>query len=583
MNNSAQLKKHEYRFDVAISFAGDNKRRKVRKVAKILRKRLGKKRVFFDEFFQAEIAGTNADTYLQNVYQNDSCLVVSCVCKRYDEKPWTKAEWRAIRARIADCEQTAESRLNFLPLRFGDGEVDGLFSSLDVAPEVQESNPKEIAKLILDRLELVQAQGCNLTGSNKENDGKENRTNSSSSYKQLVEEYTRAKTRLQISCSLTLAIFLLTGLSILWIAGGESRAIIRLEQKGWVISEFSIEGGYKVAPLRDEQGQVIGSISFEDSIDDIVSLDPRSLDFSACQLNECSLAPLAPLSNLERLNVNGTGCRCEELSNFAEHLEALRVLEVGNCCLDNLDFLDSLTSLEILRIKNSKNNQCSFFSLDKVANHRSLKHLELQHCEVSQVVFENHPTLEKVFLTDCPVNELRVKDSKKLTDMKISKAKLAKDSNKNYRLENLSSLRSLEFIMISSLESIIISDVPNLKSLSISNNDQLSNVLLNDVDSLDNGKIKFAENPRLENVYFVKIEDLFVKKNSFEFKTNGKNLENKTTFWVENDEAKNWILQQEPANQETPIFVEDTDYDVQTFTPDEKKKASELMSPSVNE
>lgn len=145
-----------YRFDVALSFAGDNKRDKVREVAKILEKTLGKGRVFFDEFFEAEIAGQDADTYLQNIYLNESHLVVSCVCKRYNEKQWTQDEWRAIRAFERDKCRTNESRNRFLPLRFGDGEVDGVFSNA-IVPDVRDRDSVEIAQLIIDRLSKLAA------------------------------------------------------------------------------------------------------------------------------------------------------------------------------------------------------------------------------------------------------------------------------------------------------------------------------------------------------------------------------------------------------------------------------------------
>lgn len=148
----SQRKEH-YRFDVAISFAGDGKRDKVREVAETLRAHLGDGKVFFDEFFEAEIAGSNADTYLQKIYRNETRLVVTSVCKRYNEKPWTRAEWRAIRS--FQSELSDENRSRFLPLRFGDGEVDGLFSTLDIVPDVRDRSSEEIVALIRKRLELV--------------------------------------------------------------------------------------------------------------------------------------------------------------------------------------------------------------------------------------------------------------------------------------------------------------------------------------------------------------------------------------------------------------------------------------------
>jgi hypothetical protein len=115
------------RFDVALSFAGDNKRDKIRNIAQILRQRLGDGKVFFDEWFEHELAGADAQIYLQTVYGQRSQLVVACVCNRYGEKPWTQDEWRAILAferGLRDASRENRKRLRFLPIRFDDGSVD---------------------------------------------------------------------------------------------------------------------------------------------------------------------------------------------------------------------------------------------------------------------------------------------------------------------------------------------------------------------------------------------------------------------------------------------------------------------------
>ena len=119
----------DFRFEVALSFAGDNKRDQVRRVASLLKKQLGDGRVFFDEWYKAEIAGLDADLVLQRIYGRETRLIVTCVCQRYDEKPWTQLEWRAIRAleqNLRDASTDNVKRVRILPLRFGDGEVDGL-------------------------------------------------------------------------------------------------------------------------------------------------------------------------------------------------------------------------------------------------------------------------------------------------------------------------------------------------------------------------------------------------------------------------------------------------------------------------
>ena len=155
----------DYRFSVAISFAGDNKRSVVRNVATILKDALGDGRVFFDEWFEAELAGPDAQIVLQNIYQKSSFLVVTCVCERYNEKTWTQDEWRAIQSferTLRDAASDNKKRMRFLPLRFGDGQVDGLFDTA-IVPDVRERTNEDIASLILERLKLAETGVINVT------------------------------------------------------------------------------------------------------------------------------------------------------------------------------------------------------------------------------------------------------------------------------------------------------------------------------------------------------------------------------------------------------------------------------------
>lgn len=147
----------EFRFEVAVSFAGDKKRDRIRRIMEILVAKIGRGKVFFDEWFESELAGHDGQIVLQNIYLKKTRLVVSCICERYGEKPWTQDEWRAIQAferdlRDADTENV--KRMRFLPLRFDDGEVAGIYSTA-IVPDVRNRTAEEIADLILARLELA--------------------------------------------------------------------------------------------------------------------------------------------------------------------------------------------------------------------------------------------------------------------------------------------------------------------------------------------------------------------------------------------------------------------------------------------
>ncbi len=154
MDEEKQNASVEFTFEVAISFAGDNKRDKVREMATQLKGKLGDDKVFFDEDFEHEFAGMDADVYFQQVYGRKTRLVVTCVCKRYNEKVWTQHEWRAIRDFASTLRNDPIRRSRFLPIRLDDGEVDGLFPNIDHIPDVRVRDVDWIVDLILKRHEL---------------------------------------------------------------------------------------------------------------------------------------------------------------------------------------------------------------------------------------------------------------------------------------------------------------------------------------------------------------------------------------------------------------------------------------------
>lgn len=146
-----------FRFEIAISFAGDSKRDLIRSVAELLVETVGKGKVFLDEWFEAELAGPDAHLVLQDIYQNRTCLVVYCVCQCYNKKPWPQEEWRAIQVferDLRDANTGNVQRLRLLPLRFSDGVVDGMFPTA-IVPDVRNRTAEQIADLILSRHRLA--------------------------------------------------------------------------------------------------------------------------------------------------------------------------------------------------------------------------------------------------------------------------------------------------------------------------------------------------------------------------------------------------------------------------------------------
>ena len=143
------------KFLVAFSFAGEQ-RNLVRSIAEAVEHELGRGTMFFDEWFEHFTAGGDADLKLQRLYSEQCELAVVCVAKRYGEKPWTKAEHAAIRARVMRLQESRVEgdRHRMLPIRVGEGEIEGILFNT-IVPDVCARDPNETAKLIIDRLVLI--------------------------------------------------------------------------------------------------------------------------------------------------------------------------------------------------------------------------------------------------------------------------------------------------------------------------------------------------------------------------------------------------------------------------------------------
>ena len=116
---------------------------------------LGRSTVFYDDWYEHWIAGMDADLLLQKLYEKRAELVVVCVSGAYADKPWTRTEHRAVRARLMRAA-TMEERHQILPVRVGDGEVEGVLFN-EIVPDCRHKTAVEAAELIVARLNLVRA------------------------------------------------------------------------------------------------------------------------------------------------------------------------------------------------------------------------------------------------------------------------------------------------------------------------------------------------------------------------------------------------------------------------------------------
>lgn len=143
------------KFLIAFSLAGEQ-RDLVHSIAEAVENELGPATVFLDEWFEHFIAGHDADQRLQKIYGEQCELVVVCVSNSYGGKPWTRAEHEVIRARLMKTRSSQEKRdeLRILPIRVGEGEVEGILFNT-IVPDVRARSAAQTAKLILDRLRLI--------------------------------------------------------------------------------------------------------------------------------------------------------------------------------------------------------------------------------------------------------------------------------------------------------------------------------------------------------------------------------------------------------------------------------------------
>jgi hypothetical protein len=151
-----------FRFEIAFSFAGPH-RDKVRAIAEVVSaqidpnvKERSKGRVFFDEWFEPEILGSDMDVLLQSFYHKETRFVVADLSEDYADREWTRAEARAIRGlrNKLDPARDQTARLRLLNIRFGQGEVPGIFGAEGYLDGVHKT-AEECAELILKRHQIL--------------------------------------------------------------------------------------------------------------------------------------------------------------------------------------------------------------------------------------------------------------------------------------------------------------------------------------------------------------------------------------------------------------------------------------------
>lgn len=133
------------RFHVALSYPGEH-RDYVEKVAHALSNTLTHDKVFYDRNYEAELSRPNLDTYLLQIYHEQSDLVVVFLSREYDKKDWCRLEFRAIRDLI---KRRRDDEIMFV--RVAEGDVAGVLG-IDGFVDARNRPASEVASLICKRL-----------------------------------------------------------------------------------------------------------------------------------------------------------------------------------------------------------------------------------------------------------------------------------------------------------------------------------------------------------------------------------------------------------------------------------------------
>lgn len=144
--------REERRFCVALSFPGEQ-REFVEKVADYLGEEFGKDEVFYHNRFEAELAQPDLDVCLEDIYQNESYLIVAFLCAEYEKKDWCGLEWRVIKDMIKKGRAS-----DIMLVRLDDAHIPGLLS-IHGYVNAKDRKPHEIADLIVERYRVKQQDG----------------------------------------------------------------------------------------------------------------------------------------------------------------------------------------------------------------------------------------------------------------------------------------------------------------------------------------------------------------------------------------------------------------------------------------
>lgn len=135
----------QYDFDIAVSFAGEN-RAFVEEIVRAVQQSAPDITVFYDEDYKYDAWGKNGIEYFTDVYMKRSRYVAMFISQKYAEKEWPIAERRAALARAL-----IERSEYVLPIRIDDTQLPGMPPTVIYIEAIREGVPG-IATGILHKL-----------------------------------------------------------------------------------------------------------------------------------------------------------------------------------------------------------------------------------------------------------------------------------------------------------------------------------------------------------------------------------------------------------------------------------------------
>lgn len=147
---------HEYDYDVALSFAGED-----RELAEVLAELLENDgyKVFYDKYEVAQLWGENLYDNFSEIYKNRSRYCVMFVSKHYAQKPWANHERQNAQARAFE-----NSVAYILPIRLDDTEIPGILPTVGYL-DLREMSIHQIYQVLEQKLsgEPSQATSTSVT------------------------------------------------------------------------------------------------------------------------------------------------------------------------------------------------------------------------------------------------------------------------------------------------------------------------------------------------------------------------------------------------------------------------------------